>query len=274
MWCIASRLVPLPERALVEVVPHVPLAVRGDEHVGRMIYQGGYEAGERRMLVRLLPQNGLAVDVGANIGFYTAWMAHLVGPGGRVLAFEPSPDRFAALERTVVAADLAHVAIHPVALGAEPGHADLVNPGGAANAGQGTLRLRVSAEMAGVQVPVSRLGDHLGDDEIVDFLKIDVEGYEEHVLAGARELFKKQRVRFALLELSPEFGDTTFISRFLSTDGSSYGSFFVQMRKGLLRWHPEAVPVGASEIAVRTSQISLLLARADDVAVVEQLFAS
>lgn len=272
MWSIASRFAPLPADALVEIVPNVSLAIRGDEHVGRMIYKGGYERAEKSVLVHLLPRGGLAVDVGANIGFYTAWMAHLVGASGRVLAFEPSLDRFAALQRNITKANLSQVSLHRLALGAEPGHAQLVNPGGRANAGQGTLRLEVSEEITGTRVPVARLDDHLVNDEVVDFVKIDVEGYEAEVLVGARKLFMKQRVRFALLELSPEFGDTTFISNFLSTNGSSYRSFFVRMKKGLVRWHPEAVPVRPSEIATQASQTSILLAHTDELVAVERIF--
>lgn len=114
LWSLVASFIPVPLEALVEVAPHKRLAVRGDDHIGRAIYQGGYERAERRLLRYVLREGGTAVDVGANIGFYTVLMADLVGREGRVVAFEPSPGCFTTLQRNVVTAHLPQVVIHRV----------------------------------------------------------------------------------------------------------------------------------------------------------------
>lgn len=146
-------------------------------------------------------QPGMTVcDVGASFGYYTLLMAEKVGALGRVHAFEPNP-AVAALLRQSVAVNGFHprVSIHQLALGAEDGelrlHVDPESVGGAflspADAQAGT---------DAIPVVVRRLDDLVPSDHKVDFLKVDVEGFEAAVMAGARATLKRSELKGALLE--------------------------------------------------------------------------
>jgi FkbM family methyltransferase len=122
------------------------------------------------------------VDAGANIGAYTLPASRLVGPAGRVIAFEAHPLTFALLKRNVEENRLSNVTVENRALGDTAGTLRLsftaANPGETHVAG---------ADEGGVAVPVTTLDEALSraGTGAVDYLKIDVEGFELPVLRGA-----------------------------------------------------------------------------------------
>jgi FkbM family methyltransferase len=132
---------------------------------------------------------GLTVlDVGAHIGQYTLLASGLVGPAGRVIAFEPHPVLGRVLRRNVGRAGCQNVTVLPVALDRAPGLGTLVlhppdNFGGSSLRPDGA-----SAHHARATVEVTTLDealDRLGRPP-VDLVKIDVEGAELGVIDGAR----------------------------------------------------------------------------------------
>ncbi len=148
--------------------------------------RGFYELDLLTALRAVTPPGGAALDVGANVGNHTLYFAGVMGL--RTWAFEPMETNLALLRRLVALNDLAdRVEIVPVALSDAPGALwleapDPDNPG----------TFRAVAEERGARVEAIRLDDALdrfglapGD---VSLLKIDVEGHEERVLAGAPRL--------------------------------------------------------------------------------------
>ena len=158
-----------------------------------LFLEGERFLGERRLLRRLLRPGHHAVDVGANIGYYLLLIESLVGPTGSVACFEPEPENLAELERNVRANGFANGRIVPAAAGAAEGRVALrLGMNGA-----------VAAEGEGdVTVPLVRLDAVLPGP--VDFLKIDVEGYEGFVLTGARRLRREHRP-ILFVEIHPGF---------------------------------------------------------------------
>lgn len=73
------------------------LAVDLDDRIQRYMWAGCYEVEIVQTLPKLLGSGSVFVDIGAHIGFFTVLAAQLVGPTGRVLAFEPDPTLFARL---------------------------------------------------------------------------------------------------------------------------------------------------------------------------------
>ena len=154
-----------------------------------LILEGERFVAERRLVRSLLRPGMHAVDVGANIGYYLLLLAQAVGAGGTVSCFEPDPDNLAELERNARLNGLAGVRIHPAAVGAEDTTVELRGGINSAVAAGGEIR-----------VPLVRLDSAV--TRPVGFLKIDVEGYEGHVLAGARQILTRDRPNL-LLEIHP-----------------------------------------------------------------------
>ncbi len=143
-----------------------------------------YGLGHYDHVPRFLPRPGwLVVDVGANIGVFTALAATR---GARVHAFEPNPGPYDRLLRTVRANKLhANVAARPVAVGARRGWATLTSH--EASTPLGTIM----TAGAGLPVLVVTLDEELADVPHIDLLKIDTEGSEADILRGAPQVLRR-----------------------------------------------------------------------------------
>ena len=89
---------------------------------------GTYEPELRALMRRYLPPGGVAIDVGANVGWHTLLMARLVGSSGRVLAVEANPSVRERLAEHLKANHLSNVAIVPSALGGKAGKLRFLAP--------------------------------------------------------------------------------------------------------------------------------------------------
>lgn len=131
-------------------------------------------------------------DVGANVGHHTLFMS---GVADRVFAFEPFPVVREELEGRLSLNQVSNVRVMPVGLGDEDQELPYFASTGA-NSGIGTFLNHRSAEyQSGSTLPVRR-GDPLFDLmglPRMDLLKIDVEGFEPHVLRGLRERIQRDR---------------------------------------------------------------------------------
>lgn len=138
---------------------------------GRLTYQYPLYA----LAAKQCRAHRVAVDVGAHVGLFSFWM---VRDFGQVVAFEPVAAHRECWHANVAARPQDE--LHAVALGAAAGAVRLETPlgssGGTAIAGPGDIPL---VTLDSYQLPV------------VDLLKIDCEGYELEVLAGARETVRR-----------------------------------------------------------------------------------
>lgn len=123
------------------------------------------------------------VDVGANVGVYTSLFAQLVGPSGRVIALEPAPDNWRALDKAFTTNRWNNVEIHQLAAADRSGL--MYFERSSYNSGNNALSLQSGRE-GGESVEVVRLDDLLAGRK-VDFIKIDVQGWEAAVLRGGEQ---------------------------------------------------------------------------------------
>ena len=147
---------------------------------------GVYEKAETRFFQSACRDGMTFLDVGANLGYYTALAARAVGPNGRVLAVEPDPDSFGYLEQTIAANAVGNVEAFPVAASDTPAMLPLY----ISTDNRGDNRLYASdEERPQVEVEARPLDALLRESKIetVDLIKIDVQGYEPKVIAGLRE---------------------------------------------------------------------------------------
>ena len=147
------------------------------------------------VIARHCPVGGVALDVGAHLGAWTLPMARAVGETGRVHAFEPIPFLNAALRKTALANGLVQVVLDGRALGSAAGPSvfTIVNGGrGRGNVGMSGLGERPGGGEA-IRVEVTTLDAFAAERKLnrLDFLKIDVEGFEAQVLAGGRDTLER-----------------------------------------------------------------------------------
>ena len=153
---------------------------------------GSYEPEVRDAIKRWLPPGAVAVDVGANVGWHTLLMAGCVGVNGRVCAFEPNDSTRARLEAGVSGNGLTHVSIDPRALSDRCGWSGFSAPD-AGHVWDGTGHLVEGSAEGGVAcVTLDAFVAEQGLDR-VDFIKIDVEGWELSVLRGAKATLRERR---------------------------------------------------------------------------------
>lgn len=142
---------------------------------------GAYEPVESYLFTRLLGAGMTVVDAGANAGQYSLLASTIVGPTGRVLAFEPNPETCDRLRAAVAENGLSNVEPRAEALWSEPSTLRLGYPAGASSrSNSGAYRVGGS----GGTSPAVRLDDAM-DGARVDVVKLDVEGAEPEALAGA-----------------------------------------------------------------------------------------
>lgn len=130
----------------------------------------------------------VSLDIGANKGVYS-WL--LKDLSRTVHAFEPNPKMFRFLRRL----EGGNIHVSPVALSDETGPAELRVPrhrrGGFSNQGASLSAVKVADGYESVAIEARRLDDL--DIADIGFVKIDVEGYEQAVLDGARETIARDR---------------------------------------------------------------------------------
>jgi FkbM family methyltransferase len=165
---------------------------------------------EVALLLEEFLQPGMTfVDVGANVGYFSAIALDRVRLTGSVHSFEPVPDLFRRLEAFAYANPQYRLACNMCALGSKAETRTLA-VAGVTNAGWNTLVpnfMEASGQVENILVDVQRLDEYLALLSIsaVDLIKIDVEGYEFPVLRGAEGFlattYKKPPI---ICEIAPE----------------------------------------------------------------------
>ena len=130
------------------------------------------------------------VDVGANYGHFTMAAAAAAGPQGQVTSFEPNPVSFARLQTHIALNRLSHV--HPFQMGLSNTEGTLTLSVPHINSGEASFGPSDYDDIYQVSCRVGTLDDVI-EGRTVDFIKIDVEGFECNVIKGARETILNSR---------------------------------------------------------------------------------
>jgi FkbM family methyltransferase len=168
----------------------VTIHLNPQQRIERLMWAGAYEPDLVRMLKSFLKPGMVFLDLGANVGYFSAIAAALVGVHGRVFAFEPAPNCFTRLQRNLSVFPQAFV--YNCAASDRPGQTGFYlhskEDGWGSLFSDQDLRERI-------EVNTIRLDDWAQDAAIerVDFLKIDIEGGEYRALLGAQALLKRFR---------------------------------------------------------------------------------
>ena len=163
---------------------------------------GIWEPAETSLIRGQIEPGDTFIDVGANIGYYTVIASEMVGPSGRVFAFEPDPASFAFLQKNVEANGCTNVVLEQKALSNQPGSIKLYLD----DENKGAHKIY---EFGGnhdfVEVEAVRLDDYLKELEVdVDLIKIDTEGAEGVILEGMRETLGRNEDVRLVVEFFPK----------------------------------------------------------------------
>lgn len=173
-----------------------------DPVVSGALMLGAYEKAETRLFRTACRPGMIVLDVGANVGYYTALAMRALGPDGVIIAMEPDPDSFSYLQKTVAANGNARVTCVPMAAAGESGEATLF----ISRHNRGDNRLYANefgTESLTVQtVTVDDLLKGLGIDK-VNLVKIDVQGFEGHVLGGMQATLAHSSPLIIMMEFWP-----------------------------------------------------------------------
>lgn len=190
--------------------------IRNDSVIGRSLkLYGEWAEDEIESYAALLSDGETVLDVGANIGTHAIALASRL-PRSEVVAFEPQPLAFALLVANALAARTANVYPRNVGCAATEGVTHLVPDYSAVDWNVGAVSLASGekhAKAGALPVPLVALDDMVFRNR-VQFIKIDVEGMEELVLAGAAKLIERDRpiVYFEVLEIGRLRGSRELLS--------------------------------------------------------------
>jgi len=195
------RLLHRPVRYAYDEVFEVTL--QPNEGASRLAYYFGVTEPELfAFYERFLAPGMVVVDAGANIGLHSLFFSRRITLGGAVYAFEPDPGIFDRLVSHVKQNVLGQIKCFNVALGATPGFAEVVRDD--ADTSRTSVRLAEAPQHASVaRVPIESLDNFATRERVekIDFLKVDVEGFEAEILRGAMCLLREGRIGVLQVEI-------------------------------------------------------------------------
>lgn len=175
-------------------------------YIDRMIYLGCYEPLNTYRFRSLLSPGMTVVDVGANIGYFSLLAASIVGQGGKVVAVEPHPETYRSLKRTIDRNNSRNVRAHRIALSdvEETLSIHMADQEAFPNRTATTVRSDDPEYANSPTVQSHRLDRCISDWrlEVVDLLKVDVDGFETKVMRGARSALESGLIRNVIIEFS------------------------------------------------------------------------
>lgn len=154
-----------------------------DRSMNASLLNGTYEEDELKFLKSTLQPGWIVLDVGANIGIYSALASKLVGPKGKIFAFEPLKELHQILEKNLAKNQCLNVTLIKKAVGETSGQTVIYVD---QNRGSSSTLVETSRPF---EVPRISLNEFCQENQIKpNFIKIDIEGAELSALRGANRL--------------------------------------------------------------------------------------
>jgi FkbM family methyltransferase len=172
-----------------------------DRYIGQRIALGKYEKYETALLLSQIGRNDVAVDVGANIGYYTTLLAQ---KAKKVYAIEPDEENFLILKKNVEENNLKNVVLLNCAAGNKKETKYLIKD--KENFGNSRLNGK-----KGEVINCLRLDDILVNEQYISSIKIDTQGWEPAVVEGAKKIIERDSPTLFLEYAPGEYKDKNMI---------------------------------------------------------------
>jgi FkbM family methyltransferase len=177
------------------------------------IFVGLPEFEDSSFVLHLLTEDDLFGDIGANVGIYSVLASGV--RGAKSVAIEPVPTTIEALRFNIAINGLGHlVDILEIGIGSEPGELDFSTDEGGCN--------HVVQDRRGCRVAVFPL-DEVFAARTPILLKIDVEGFEAHVIKGAQRLVNDTALKAVVMEMNGSGKRYGFDDRMLDSEMRRFG---------------------------------------------------
>ncbi|HQV01375.1 MAG TPA: FkbM family methyltransferase [Bacteroidia bacterium] len=152
----------------------------------------GIQTEDKAALYKLIKPDFHVIDVGVNFGETLLNIAKLTGANGHVIGFEPMPAIFKKCQDNMKLNTFANITLEPFALSDVEATVQITDP---LNGNSGGTYISSAFTNSSLQVQAITLDDYLNRHSInkIDLIKIDVEGYELHVLQGAKQTLLKHK---------------------------------------------------------------------------------
>ena len=185
----------------------VRLKLYGDSRLCEMLYFDQFEPETRCFLDAYLRSGDVFLDIGANVGLYTIAAARTVGVCGEVHAFEPCAQTFSRLEENVRLNALRNVSCHRLALSDTNAEAQLSIAKDGFDAWNSLGKPYMGEDGGQETVQTVTLDSFVSQHRLenrITAMKIDVEGWENQVLAGAEKLLSAPNAPALCIEFTEQ----------------------------------------------------------------------
>lgn len=146
------------------------------------------------------------IDIGANIGFYSLLASSRVGLEGKVFSFEPSPREYWRLLYNIIENKTSNIVPFNFGIAAENTLADFYLSEKHTGLNKLVSDNSIFFPAKTIKIPLIKLDDviaNYGINDIVDLVKIDIEGAELFALQGMQNLLLKNKIKKIVIEITP-----------------------------------------------------------------------
>jgi FkbM family methyltransferase len=145
---------------------------------------------------KILKQGMTCLDVGSNIGYYVCLENKIVGKNGKIIAIEPSPINFKYLQKNVNLQNTTNIELFNFACGKKNGKIDFLvsnRSNWSRVASDDLIDAPPDTILETISLPIKKLDSFIHEQGInkLDFVRMDVEGYELNILEGMEETLRR-----------------------------------------------------------------------------------
>jgi FkbM family methyltransferase len=174
-----------------------------DEGIGReLAFYRVHEPTLTKFLAGFVLHGDTVLEIGANIGYYTLLLSHLVGPTGMVIAVEPHPENVRLLRLNLKLNRVTNAVVVPVAISDEVGVAQMFISKG--SNWHSLMPTPKSCEQS-ITVPTTTVDELVRQlEQPIDLIRMDIEGWEVKALHGAERTLKRDKPTL-VMEVHPSY---------------------------------------------------------------------